>query len=81
MSYSGGEFSDETTDDSLYTTPADHTNVTFLAATGDYGEPSGYPAYSPNVVAVGGTTLTTDSSGDYLGEVGWSGSGGGLSVY
>lgn len=80
MSYSSGEFSGETADDSLYTTPADHTNVTFLAATGDQGEPAGYPAYSPNVVAVGGTTLTTDGSGEYLGEAGWSGSGGGLSV-
>ena len=34
------------------------TGVTFLAATGDSGEPGEYPAYSPNVVAVGGTSLT-----------------------
>ncbi|HEX4142891.1 MAG TPA: pre-peptidase C-terminal domain-containing protein [Pirellulales bacterium] len=88
MSYSGGEDPSETSEDSLYTTPAGHTGVTFLAATGDHGEPSGYPAYSPNVVAVGGTTLTTDAAGDYLGESGWGsgtagkeGSGGGLSLY
>ena len=35
---------------------------------------------SPNVVAVGGTTLSVDSAGDYLGESGWSGSGGGIST-
>ena len=32
--------------------------VTFLAATGDYGAPGQYPAFSRNVAAVGGTVLT-----------------------
>ena len=36
-----------------------HTGVTFVASTGDSGAPGEYPAYSPNVVAVGGTTLTS----------------------
>ena len=63
----------------LYTTPAGHVGVTFLASTGDSGSPGGYPAYSPNVVAVGGTTLTL-SGGSYGSEVGWSGSGGGQSA-
>ena len=31
------------------------TGVTFLAATGDKGSPGTFPAYSKNVVAVGGT--------------------------
>ena len=62
MSWSGSEFSGETTYDSYFTTPAGHANVTFLASTGDSGSPGGYPAFSPNVVAVGGTTLTTLSS-------------------
>jgi subtilase family serine protease len=33
------------------------------------------------VIAVGGTTLTTDAAGDYLGEAGWSGSSGSVSKY
>ena len=55
--------------------------MTFLAASGDSGAPAGYPAISPNVVAVGGTTLQLDSQGNYSSESGWSGSGGGISAY
>ncbi|HET6325081.1 MAG TPA: S53 family peptidase [Planctomycetaceae bacterium] len=80
MSWSGGEFGGETGADSYFTTPSGHPGVTFLASTGDSGAPSGYPALSPNVVAVGGTTLSIDSSGNYLGESAWSGSGGGISA-
>jgi subtilase family serine protease len=79
MSFGGGEFSGETSLDSYFTTPAGHAGITFLASTGDSGSPGGYPAFSPNVVAVGGTTLYVDASGNYLGETGWSG-GGGTSV-
>ena len=79
MSFGNPEFSDETAFDSYFTTPSDHTGVTFVASTGDNGSPGSYPAYSPNVVAVGGTTLTL--SGDsYTNETGWSGSGGGEST-
>jgi subtilase family serine protease len=81
MSWSGGESSSETGLDSNFVTPNGHQGVTFLAATGDNGSPSGYPAYSPDVVAVGGTTLDINSSGTYLGESAWSGTGGGISVY
>ena len=70
---------DETAFDSYFTTPSGHTGVTFLASTGDNGSPGGYPAYSPNVVAVGGTTLTL-SGNNYSSETGWSGSGGGQST-
>ncbi len=80
MSFSSSEFSGETSYDTYFTTPAGHGGVTFLAATGDSGQPSGFPAYSANVVGVGGTTLSTDSTGNYLGESGWSGSGGGVST-
>ena len=55
--------------------------MTFLASTGDSGSPGGYPAYSPNVVAVGGTTLTLNADNTYDSESGWSGSGGGKSSY
>jgi hypothetical protein len=60
MSFGQNEFSGESSFDSLFTTPSGHSGITFLAATGDNGQPSGYPAYSPNVVAVGGTTLNVD---------------------
>src|SRR6185295_2318270 len=81
MSFGSDEFSGENSYDSYFTTPSGHTGVTFLSATGDDGQPGGYPAYSPNVVAVGGTTLTIDPLGNYLSEAGWSGSGGGISLY
>jgi hypothetical protein len=67
--------------DSVYTTPSGHQGVTFLAATGDQGSPAlGYPAVSPNVVAVGGTSLLVGTDDSYLGESAWSGGGGGLSL-
>ena len=55
--------------------------VTFVTASGDSGAPASWPAVSPNVVAVGGTTLKLDANGNWAGEVGWSGSGGGISIY
>lgn len=81
MSFGGGEFSSEAAYDSVFTTPAGHQGVTFLASTGDNGAPGGFPAYSSNVLAVGGTTLNADSSGNYVSESAWSGSGGGISPY
>jgi subtilase family serine protease len=82
MSFGGAEFSGEAALDSVFTTPTSHKGVTFLASTGDNGSPGEYPAYSPNVVAVGGTTLTiSGAAGNYVGETGWSGSGGGISQF
>jgi subtilase family serine protease len=83
MSWGGSEFSGETAYDSIFTTPAGHNPVTFLAASGDQGAWGGvsWPASSPNVVAVGGTTLYTDSSGNRLYESAWTGSGGGVSQF
>ena len=81
MSFGGGEQAAELSLDSIFTTPAGHTGVTFLAATGDTGAPAGYPSYSPNVVAVGGTSLTLNSNGSYGSETGWSGAAGGTSIY
>src|SRR6266852_3276691 len=81
MSWGGGEFSGENLYDSYFTTPTGHNGVTFVAASGDSGAPPIYPAISPNVIAVGGTTLPNlDTAGDYTSETGWSGSGGGLSA-
>jgi pseudomonalisin len=40
-----------------------------------------YPASSPYVVAVGGTTLSTNTDGTWASETAWSYSGGGQSAY
>jgi subtilase family serine protease len=87
MSFGGKEGSWEANADNILTTPAGHIGgsglpggITFVASTGDSGAPAGYPAYSPNVLAVGGTSLTLDDAGNYLGESGWSKSGGGIST-
>jgi len=80
MSWGGGEFSGETTYDATFTTPAGHGGVAFIASSGDSGAPVSYPAVSPNVVSVGGTSLSM-SSGAYASESGWYGSGGGISSY
>jgi subtilase family serine protease len=79
MSFGTAEATSETNFDAYFTTPAGHTPITFLASTGDLGMPATYPAFSPNVVAVGGTSLTVDASGNYVSESGWSKSGGGSS--
>jgi subtilase family serine protease len=81
MSWGGSEFYGETSYDSVFTTPSGHAGVAFVASSGDSGAPVSYPGISPNVLTVGGTTLNLDSQGNYLGESGWSGSGGGVSTY
>ena len=70
----------ELSSDATFTTPAGHQGVTFVAATGDAGYPGGYPAYSPNVLAVGGTSLYDQRRKLRL-ESAWSGSGDGASSY
>ena len=80
MSYGAGEYAEQTLENGNYLTPAGHSGVTFLASTGDTGANGSFPAYSSNVVAVGGTTFTYTGS-SITGETGWSGSGGGISAY
>lgn len=41
----------------------------------------GYPATSPYVIGVGGTTLLTKTSGRYNGEIAWYAGGGGFSQF
>jgi Ca2+-binding RTX toxin-like protein len=77
-------------DEAFYDARLVAPGVTFVASTGDYGaaDPE-YPAYSPNVVAVGGTSLFLNSDASYQSELGWGsfsssegtqiGSGGGIS--
>ena len=45
-------------------------------SSGDNGTPAEYPSSSPNVIWVGGTSLTSHPV-----ETGWSGSGRGCSAY
>jgi autotransporter-associated beta strand protein len=80
MSWGEPEYATQTQDDAHFTTPTGHAGVTFVAATGDHGAPGLYPAYSPNVVAAGGTYLKV-SGNSYVSETGWSGGGGGISKY
>src|SRR5262249_822259 len=81
MSWGGNEIGSETSFDSDFTTPAGHSGVTFFASTGDSGAPALAPSVSSHVVAVGGTSLTVDASGNWIDESGWSGGGGGISTY
>jgi putative proteasome-type protease len=81
MSWGAGEFSSETSYDSYFTTPTGHAGVTFIASSGDVGGVTEWPAVSPNVVSIGGTSLFTDALGNYSSESAWGGSGGGISAY
>ena len=55
-------------------------NMSYLAATGDNGAAVSWPAVSPKVLAVGGTSLSWSGSG-VRSETSWSGTGGGTSAY
>jgi len=81
MSFGAGEFSTEVNYDPYFTTPSNHAGVAYIAASGDGGSPGVYPGYSPNVLSIGGTTLSLNGSNNITSETGWSGSGGGISVY
>ena len=78
MSWGGSESTNELGYDAHFNKPG----VTIVAASGDAGELSSgvwYPAASPYVLSVGGTTLT-NLNGAWA-ETAWSGSGGGISLY
>jgi hypothetical protein len=82
MSWGGSEMSNETSYDKYFTTPSGHTGVTFVAAAGDEGAAGGaeWPASSPNVLAVGGTSLTLTGS-TYSSETTWDETSDGTSAY
>jgi subtilase family serine protease len=78
MSWGSSEFSTE----SSYESHFKKTGVSFFASSGDGGSGAEWPAASPSVTGVGGTTLYLDSFGNLTSpEVAWSGSGGGFSAY
>lgn len=71
------ESSSETTWDSHFSAP----NITFVASSGDNGAPAVWPAASPYVLGVGGTSVALDANNNWSSEVAWEGSGGGVSIY
>ena len=80
MSWGFNEMQNESSYDSYFTTPSGHQGITFVAASGDSGVVE-YPSASPNVLAVGGTTLNLTSVGAYGSESSWISSGGGYSQF
>ncbi len=76
MSFGGAESSATSASYSVFAAPG----MTYLAATGDSGAGVSWPAVAPQVLAVGGTTLSFSGSGQRS-EVAWSGTGGGVSLY
>jgi subtilase family serine protease len=83
MSWGFSEVRHEASFNSYFTTPPGHTGITFVAASGDSGASGGvqWPSASPDVLSVGGTSLSIDPDGNYLGERTWFYSGGGLSRF
>lgn len=77
MSWGEGEFPGETAIDPVFTTP----RVVYFASAGD-GPGVIYPSASPNVVSVGGTSLSTNAfTGRFEGENTWQDTGGGPSAF
>lgn len=72
---------DEFFSESRYESHFQHPGVVYVAASGDDGAGVEWPAVSPNVLAVGGTSLVISAQNSYRSESGWSDSGGGVSRY
>ncbi|GAC1439856.1 MAG: hypothetical protein NVSMB51_18340 [Solirubrobacteraceae bacterium] len=77
-SYGGGEFSSEASYESAY---YKHPGIDVTVSSGDNGYGVEFPAASQYVTAVGGTSLTRDSSSRGWSERAWSGAGSGCSAY
>jgi subtilase family serine protease len=78
MSWGGAEFPEEISLDEHFKSK---NNAAFFASSGDSGWGASWPAASPNVIGVGGTTLALKSDGTLMRETAWAGSGGGVSAY
>jgi subtilase family serine protease len=76
-SWGGDEYSGETADDVHF----DHPGIAITASSGDNGYGVEYPAASPDVTAVGGTSLTASGGARGWSESAWSGAGSGCSAY
>lgn len=74
MSWGGAEFPGEQADDAVLA----HPGTLYTAASGDNGHGAQFPAASPDVIAVGGTTLhgcAGTSCAGFTHETAWSGEG------
>jgi subtilase family serine protease len=78
MSFGGPEFPEETSLDSHFVSKS---GATFFASSGDNGAGTSWPASSPRVVAVGGTSIALNTNRSVKTETAWRGSGGGVSAY
>jgi subtilase family serine protease len=76
-SWGGGEYSGQTSDDAHF----NHPGIAITASSGDSGYGVEYPAASRYLTAVGGTSLTRNSSSRGWTESAWSGAGSGCSAY
>jgi subtilase family serine protease len=78
MSWGFNEFKDELEYESHFS----NKNIIFIASAGDRGAQVNWPAVSPNVLSIGGTTLSLDNKGNLeKNESAWNFSGGGNSIY
>ena len=78
-SWGGSEFSGET--GASYDGHFNRPGVPITVSSGDAGYGVEFPAASPYVTAVGGTTLTLNPDGTRAAESVWSGAGSGCSAY
>ncbi|HEX4612820.1 MAG TPA: Ig-like domain repeat protein, partial [Urbifossiella sp.] len=85
-SWGGSEFGGETGEDSAFSNPhaSGLPGVAFLFSAGDSGVTE-YPSASPDVLSIGGTSLTVNGDNSYNSETGWFNSsnnagGGGVSA-
>jgi hypothetical protein len=76
-SYGGSESSSEASWDTSYYR---HAGVAITASSGDNGYGTSYPAASPYVTSVGGTSLSRASNARGWSETTWSGAGSGCSI-
>jgi hypothetical protein len=76
-SYGGSESASNANYDATY---FNHPGVAITASSGDSGYGAQYPAASPYVTAVGGTTLTSSVGGGFS-EKAWASAGSGCSAY
>ena len=77
ISWGGSEFSRETSYDSYFA----QSGIVYFASSGD-SPGVNWPSTSPNVVSVGGTSLSRNpTTGNFQAEVAWQSGGGGPSIY
>lgn len=76
-SWGSNEFSGE----NFYDSHFNKTGVAFTFSSGDSGYGTSYPAASPYVTAVGGTSLFVNPDNSYQSESVWGGAGSGCSSY